>query len=237
MAARFRYGGLLALTLAMTAFALLARDARGVRAAEMLTAGAVLIVAVLTSGAPLRTRRAAVVVVGLAVAAVAIAELAGTPPPALTFGATAFLAAATIAVLVGGLARLVLHRGVVLTAVFGALTVYLLVGLMFGYLIGAIATGTDGGYFAGGGDATQPDRVYFSFTALTTTGFGDLTAATRSGHTLTVLEMLIGQLYLVTVIATLVGNLRPRPAGESSRLRDALGMPTAVHQPGDQPDR
>ena len=219
----------------MTVFALLAPDARGVRAAEMLAAAVVLMIAVLTSGAPLRTRRAAIVVVALPVGGIAIGALVGSPPVTLTLSVTAFLAAATILVLVGGLARLVLDRGV-LVAVFGALTVYLLVGLMFAYLIGALATGVDGGYFASGTDGTQADRVYFSFTALTTTGFGDFTARTRGGHALTVAEMLIGQLYLVTVIATLVGNLRPRPAGESSRLREAIGMPAPVHQPSDQPD-
>jgi hypothetical protein len=49
--------------------------------------------------------------------------------------------------------------------------------------------------------------VYFSFTVLTTTGFGDFTAATSVGHALAVVEMLLGQLYLVTVIGILVGNL------------------------------
>jgi hypothetical protein len=56
----------------------------------------------------------------------------------------------------------------------------------------------------------QSQRVYFSYTALTTTGFGDLTARTPPGRALAVLEMLIGQLYLVTVIAMLVGNLSRR---------------------------
>ena len=98
--------------------------------------------------------------------------------------------------------------GVVVTAVFGALTIYLLIGLAFAFLIGAIATGAGGDYFAQGTDGTQAQRVYFSFTSMTTTGLGDFTTATRVGNSLTVLEMLIGQLYLVTVIATLVGNLR-----------------------------
>ena len=51
------------------------------------------------------------------------------------------------------------------------------------------------------------DRVYFSFTTLTTTGYGDLTPVTQLGHALAVVEMLTGQLYLVTVIGVLVGDL------------------------------
>jgi Ion channel len=66
--------------------------------------------------------------------------------------------------------------------------------------------------------------VYFSFTVLTTTGFGDFTAATHLGRALAVIEMLVGQIYLVTVIGVLVGNLGGPAAlglaaGVSSRQR------------------
>jgi hypothetical protein len=204
----FRYGGVLLLTLAIAVFALIAANSGAVRTIELFAAGAALLVAVLTSRAPAATRR-------LAGAGVAIVVLVGGvtaafvgPHPALTFAATSMLLAGTAGVILAGLVRLVIERGVVLQAVFGALAVYMLVGLMFAFLIGALATGESGPYFASGTDATQNARVYFSFTALTTTGFGDYTAATRAGRALAVLEMLVGQLYLVTVIATLVGNLR-----------------------------
>jgi hypothetical protein len=205
---RFRYGGVLLLTLAVAIFALIAPEGRGVRATELLAAGATLLVAVLTSRAPATTRRAAGGGLAVAVLAAGVLAAVGHPDPALTLAATTLLLGATAGVILAGLVRLVLERGVVLQAVFGALAVYVLVGLTFGFLVGALATGFSRAYFASGTDATQSARVYFSFTALTTTGFGDLTAATRAGRALVVLEMLVGQLYLVTVIATLVGNLR-----------------------------
>ena len=62
----------------------------------------------------------------------------------------------------------------------------------------------------GGADVTQSSRVYFSFTTLTTTGYGDYTPATSAGHALAVVEMLVGQLYLVTVIGVLVGSFGRR---------------------------
>ena len=65
-------------------------------------------------------------------------------------------------------------------------------------------------YFAGHTSGTQGDKVYFSFTVLTTTGFGDFTSATPVGHALSVVEMLLGQLYLVTVIGVLVGAFATR---------------------------
>ena len=205
---RHRYGGVLALVLAIAIFALAAPEGAGGRAVELLAAGAALMVAVLTAQARLVTRRVA----GATVAVVALGSGAyaviGHPHPGLTFAATAVLLATTGAVILAGLVRLVIERGVVLQAVLGALAVYILVGLTLSFVIGAMAAGLSGPYFAQGTDAVQSTRVYYSFTVLTTTGFGDFTAGTRAGRALAVLEMLIGQLYLVTVIATLVGNLR-----------------------------
>jgi hypothetical protein len=204
----FRYGGVLLLTLAFAVFALISPDGDGVRAVELFAAGATLLVAVLTSRAPPRTRRLAGLGVAVVVLVVGLAAAISGAHPALAFAASAALLAVTAGVILAGLVRLVVERGVVLQAVFGALAVYVLVGLSFAFLVGALATGVSGPYFQSGTDASQTARVYFSFTALTTTGFGDYTAATRAGRALAVLEMLVGQLYLVTVIATLVGNLR-----------------------------
>jgi hypothetical protein len=43
---------------------------------------------------------------------------------------------------------------------------------------------------------------------LTTVGYGDVTAATNLGHTLSVSEALLGQIYLVTVVSVIVSKLR-----------------------------
>ena len=59
-------------------------------------------------------------------------------------------------------------------------------------------------------DATNADFLYFSFITLTTVGYGDLTAADNLGRSVAVLEALTGQVYLVTIVALLVGNLVPR---------------------------
>jgi hypothetical protein len=56
----------------------------------------------------------------------------------------------------------------------------------------------------------EGDRLYFSFAVLTTTGFGDFSPATPTGHALAVIEMLTGQLYLVTAIGLLIGNFAGR---------------------------
>ena len=107
--------------------------------------------------------------------------------------------------------RLLRARGVTVQAVAGALAIYLSIGLVFGWIISLMTHLGAAPYFAQHTSGTAGDRVYFSFTVLTTTGFGDFSAATPSGHALAVIEMLTGQLYLVTVIGLLVGNFAGRP--------------------------
>ena len=137
----------------------------------------------LTSRAPAATRRAAGLVVAAAVVGGGIAAAVGSPHPALTFASTAFLLAIAGGVILAGLVRLILERGVVLQAVLGALAVYMLVGLTFSFIIGALATGVSGPYFAQGTDAHRRARASTSASpTLTTTGFGDYTAATRGGR-------------------------------------------------------
>ena len=46
---------------------------------------------------------------------------------------------------------------------------------------------------------------YYSFVTLTTLGFGDITPLTRMAKAFSVLEAVIGQLYLVVVVAWFVG--------------------------------
>jgi hypothetical protein len=95
-------------------------------------------------------------------------------------------------------------------AVMGVLSLYMLLGMFFAFLYGAIDR-YDHPFFTGNLPATVSHCLYFSFTTLTTVGYGDFTARSELGHTLAVFEALIGQIYLVTVVSLIVGNLRRRP--------------------------
>ena len=92
-------------------------------------------------------------------------------------------------------------------SVAGAICVYLLFGMLFMFLYGVLATVGHGPFFAQGTDGTRPLRFYFSYVTLATLGYGDYTPAANLGHALAVLEALIGQLYLVTVVAVVVTRL------------------------------
>jgi Ion channel len=204
--AQHRYGAVFLLVLALLVFEVLAPDADWARAVAVALASAALTVAVATSRARGRVRRLrATVVVGAGVIVV-VGIATGVVSLAVAFLIGTALAASIPVTLGGGLLRLIRDEGVTLQAVAGALTIYLLVGLLFASLISFVARVQSGPYFTQAGHASNGDRVYYSFTVLTTTGFGDYTAAKPVGHALAVLEMLTGQLYLVTVIGILVGN-------------------------------
>ena len=99
-------------------------------------------------------------------------------------------------------------------SITGAVCVYLLLGMIFLFVYGVIATLGDGPFFAQGTDGTRALRVYFSYVTLATLGYGDYTPAGNLGHALAVVEALLGQLYLVTVVALLVARMRPVHARE-----------------------
>jgi hypothetical protein len=93
------------------------------------------------------------------------------------------------------------------------LSVYLLIGMFFAFVYGAIDRLGGAPFFAQNVTANASRCLYFSFTTLTTVGYGDLTSRTNLGHTVSVSEALTGQIYLVTVVSLLVANLgRRRPA-------------------------
>jgi hypothetical protein len=203
--ARFRYGVVLLLILTLVVFAIVAPSADWARAFAVALAGSALVVAVATWRVPGHRQGQLAVAVGAVVAVLVAGVATGILSPAVEAAAITLLVLAIPATLVRGLVRLVAGRGATLHAIAGALAIYLMLGLLFASVIGFIVEVEDEPYFAQG-DVSDGDRVYYSFTVLTTTGFGDYTAATATGHALAVLEMLAGQLFLVTVIGVLIGH-------------------------------
>jgi hypothetical protein len=95
-------------------------------------------------------------------------------------------------------------------SVLGVVTIYLLIGALFTFAFSAAALIGSGPLFAQGTDGTISDRLYFSYVTLATLGYGDYTPAGTTARMMAVAEALLGQLYLVTVVALVVSRLRPR---------------------------
>ncbi len=111
------------------------------------------------------------------------------------------------------LLQYVFHRDV-MTAdkLWGAGAAFLMMGVLWAYLYAIVEHYYPLSFAVGGtaADLTMPAFVYFSFTVLTTTGFGDLTPLTRQARSLCVVEQLTGALFLAILIARLTGVYPPR---------------------------
>jgi len=96
---------------------------------------------------------------------------------------------------------------VTLEVIIGAVTVYLMLGIIWSICYGFLET-----LFPGSFNFIQQDGmiepysiIYFSFVTLTTLGYGDIAPLTPVAQSLTLVEALVGQVYLVVLIAWLVG--------------------------------
>src|SRR5689334_6468738 len=86
-------------------------------------------------------------------------------------------------VALGVLRSLRASRAVRLEAVTGVLSLYIMIGLFFAFVFGAIDELSGEPFFAGNVQATVALCVYYSFVTLATVGYGDYTAAGNLGHT------------------------------------------------------
>ena len=168
-----------------------------------------------TSGAPRRVFRVACVVGVVALAVAAISQIFVGDTSRLGFTAVGiFLCAGTIIAII---TRLASQSRVTRRTVTGALSVYLLIGLLFTYTYMLIGTVAERGFFAQSGPHPPTDYLYFSYVTLTTVGYGDLTAGFSFGRILAVLEALMGQLYLVTIVAVVIANIGRDRSGPRGR--------------------
>jgi hypothetical protein len=176
--------------------------------------GSTLVLALWAAEVPPRRLRIGVVVVVALVTLSVVEALNHNPAGGATRVTNGLLVLLAPPVIIAGIVRILrAKQTVTLEAVFGVLSVYILLGMLFGFVFGSIDRLGGNPFFAGGQPATVAHCLYYSFTTLTTVGYGDLTARTNLGHTLSVAEALLGQIYLVTIVSLIVANLgRSRPA-------------------------
>jgi hypothetical protein len=159
--------------------------------------------------------RLAIVLSIVAVALAFVADVTGTPS---LLGVSSLIQ--TLLLLVAGLAVLravVTERQVGFRTILGAVSVYVILALLFTFWYVAIDRLQSGPFFAGDPKLGTGDYVFFSLTTLTTTGYGNLVPAAQPGKVVAGIEMLIGQIFLVTLIARLVSLWQP---GAWGRLRE-----------------
>jgi hypothetical protein len=205
---RDRYGLLLAAIVATFAVQGIATPGSVEQIAVSALSSATLLLALWATDSKPRIVRSAFALVILAMIASVIQVIAGEADGTAARASDALLVALAPPVIVIGLVRDVRARQTVtIQAVLGVLCVYLLNGMFFAFVSGTIGRAGDASFFARGRPSSVASCLYYSFTTLTTVGYGDLTARSNLGHTLSVFEALLGQIYLVTVVSLLVANL------------------------------
>lgn len=125
--------------------------------------------------------------------------------------------------------RLALRPVITFDTIAGALAAYVQIGLFFAALFQFVSLLTGEPFFTQVTDASPMDYMFFSFVTLTTLGYGDLTPGTDAGQMLSVMEALLGQVFLVTVVALTVTNLgrsRSSDPRRSALPDDTSGNPT-----------
>ena len=146
-------------------------------------------------------------------------------------GTVAFMSAVLYLIAPFSITRsLLFRREVDLQTVLGAIDIYLLVGMLFAFIYRFLGVVQPSAFFgAANGDGKLPQDLFFSFTTLTTTGYGNFVPAGNPGQTFAVAEMLIGQLFLVIAVAKVINAYTParlpipgsqqaggKPAGENA---------------------
>ena len=99
--------------------------------------------------------------------------------------------------------------------IFGALYIYLLVGFTFASVYGMVAAFQPNAFYLDPRTNLHsvPDRfdfIYYSFGTMTSLGAAGITPVSTQARSFSILEAILGVLYLAVLIAGLIGAYRPK---------------------------
>ncbi len=99
------------------------------------------------------------------------------------------------------------EQEVTVNVIYGAIVVYLLIAIMWAFVFSVLESIHPGSFKIGEGqiEAGRPLFIYYSFVTITTLGYGDITPVTAPANSFSFLEAVTGQIYLVILVARLVG--------------------------------
>jgi hypothetical protein len=210
----YRFGLVLILLLATFVFLMTASTSEWARPIGVALTGATLLAALFAADVSPHLRRlAALVALVMFAGSFSLVALGKSGE-----GASALLNAGLVALAPIAIARSVIRRRLIdVRTILAALCIYVLFGMLWAYVYTAVADFGSSAFFAQSVQPTSADFLYFSFITQLTVGYGDLTAAGNLGRACAVLEALLGQIYMVTIVALLVSRLVPRAQTDSSR--------------------
>lgn len=203
---------------------------------EQISYGAVSTVFILALMAAMfaLARSRPVVLVGTAILLmVAGASIAEVLHPTLAVGVFRDLVAALLLfwIMVLGVRYLLTTKLITMNTIAASLCIFLLIGMFWAQLYAIVATLDPNAFKAPIGDEglltlADPqtgDALYYSYVTLSTLGYGDITPAAPAAKVLAATEAVVGQLFLVVLVARLVGmhiSLAAVRAAQETARRD-----------------
>lgn len=219
---RFRegdsYGLLLVLIVVTYALMVVLGESPWARAVRGVLFGAMLLLALYTSHVRGRWIRGAAVLIALAVVFTALQAAFGETFAGSGSGMVLLVVVTPLVIM----NRILRHPTVRLETILGAVCAYLLIGIAFGAIFLELNRLDTKPFFVQGDISDPVKYLYFSFVVITTLGFGDLTPRTDAGRVLVTVEALIGQIFLVTLVAMLIGSFG-RDRRQQARRDEADG--------------
>lgn len=179
--------------------------------AVALTVAALTGVMGIISSAVVPSRARFAVVLGLVVVVLAFTA-AALELDQMMFAAAVLVALLLIACEVTILRRVLFSERVTTRTILGAISSYTILGLLFSFVYLAVVNIGGTPFFEGQAGVGRGDLIFFSYTTLTTTGYGNLVPVGDAGQSIAMVEMLTGQIFLVTLIAGLVSLWKPSRA-------------------------
>jgi hypothetical protein len=102
--------------------------------------------------------------------------------------------------------------------IYCAISIYLLIGIMWAGVYGLLESLTPGSFTATAGSV---DYIYFSFVTLTTVGYGDVAPLTVLAKRLAVFEAGSGSIYMAIIVALIVGRYLSPQADQNTSDRNS----------------
>jgi hypothetical protein len=200
-----RWGYVVVLALVVLSYALCAMQSTADPSALALMVQLVTVAVTLwVAETPILVRRIAWSVLGVAGAATLAVPVLGTRGDVLD----AVLSAASVVAFLAAPAAIIAHqthrRGVDLDALLAAVSAYLMIGMAFTFAYNLIGLLTHTPVFGPDVVDSLSGQLFFSFTTLTTVGYGNLVPAAPGTQAVSVAEAITGQLFLIVAVARII---------------------------------
>lgn len=131
-----------------------------------------------------------------------------TPKTATELAWMAFMIVFLVYTLAVVLRHIFSAASVSIDEIYGAISVYVMIGLAFGITYHLLNTFVPGSFKFNVGADTMSSLIYLSFATISTVGFGDITPLSAVARSISIIEMIIGATYVAVLIGTLINTSR-----------------------------